>query len=77
MRFAGQRFRSPRQAMPKQRADSGYVGDFSATPSIQGLEQSMAQMPEKNVRSMALTEFPNMGESPFSAGNFSEPEFRV
>ena len=63
--------------MPKQRAESGYVGDFTANTAVQGLEQSMSQMPEKNVRSMALTEFPNMGESPFSAGNFQEPEFRV
>ena len=77
MRFAGQRFRSQRQGMPKQRAESGYVGEYNGRVSIEGLEQSMAQMPEKNARSMALTEFPNMGESPFSAGNFSEPEFRV
>ena len=63
--------------MPKQRADSGYVRDFTADTTIQGLEQSMAQMPEKNVRSMSFTEFPNMGESPFSAGNFQEPEVRV
>ena len=77
MRFAGQRFRSQRQGMPKQRADSGYVGDFKASTAVQGLEQSMAQMPEKNVRSMSLTEFPDMSQSPFSAGNFQEPEFRV
>ena len=77
MRFAGQRFRSQRQGMPKQRAESGYVGDFTANTTVQGLEQSMAQMPEKNARSMALTEFPNMGESPFSIGNFQEPEFRA
>ena len=54
MRFAGQRFRSQR-GMPKQRADSGYVGDFTANTTVQGLEQSMAQMPEKNACSMALT----------------------
>jgi len=77
MRFAGQRFRAPRQARTSGKADSGYVGDFKASTAVQGLEQSMAQMPEKSVRSMSLTEFPDMSQSPFSAGNFQEPEFRV
>ena len=77
MRFAGQRFRSQRQSMPKQRASSGYVGNFTARPTVQGLEPAMVSMPEVNAGSMAVTKWPDMGESPFSIGNFSEPEFRA
>jgi hypothetical protein len=63
--------------MPKQRAESGYVSDYNGRASVEGIEPAMSQMPEKNVRSMALTEFPDMSQSPFSAGNFSEPEFKA
>ena len=78
MRFAGQRFRSPRQGMPNQRAQSGYIKDFAAPVSIQGLEGSMNKMPDKTASSMvSVTQWPDMSKSPFSARNFQEPEFRA
>jgi len=78
MRFAGQRFRSPRQGLPNQRAQSGYINEFSAPASIQGLEGSMNKMSDKTAGSMvSVTQWPDMSKSPFSAGNYQEPEFRV
>ena len=77
MRFAGQRFRSQRHGMPKQRAQSGYVADFTATPTVQGIESPMTAMPEKNVQSMAFTAMPEMGERPFTIPEFNEPSFQA
>lgn len=77
MRFAGQRFRSQRQGMPKVRAQSGYVGEYNGRASVSGIEAAMVQMPQKNANSMALTQFPDMGQSPFSIGNFQEPQFKA
>ena len=75
MRMAGQRFRSARGDQGKFKAQSGYVGDYNGRATVPGLEPAMIGMPEKNARSMAFTEMPNMGESPFSIGNYQEPEF--
>ena len=77
MRFAGQRFRSQRQGMPKQRAQSGYVGDFTAGATVQGLESSMTAMPEKNIQSMAFTAMPEMSTQPFNIPEFNEPSFQA
>ena len=77
MRFAAQRFRSARGDQGKVRAASGYVGSFNGRSTVAGIEPAMVGMPEKNARNMAFTEMPNMGESPFSAGNFQEPPFRA
>ena len=77
MRFAGQRFRSPRQSMPNQRAESGYVADFNARPTVAGLESAMTAMPEKNVQSMAFTAMPEVGMSPFNLPEFNEPAFQA
>jgi len=77
MRFAGQRFRSPRQGMPNQRAQSGYIGDFNGAASVAGLAPSMNKMSDKTASGMvSVTQWPDMGESPFSIGNFQEPDFR-
>ena len=76
MRFAGQRFRSPRQGMPKQRAQSGSSPAFRAEYGVPGLEPAMQRMPDKNAASMAFTRMPDMSNPPFNAGNYSEPEFR-
>ena len=77
MRFAGQRFRSPRQGMPNYRAQSGAIGKYSGRTPVSGIEGAMVSMPEPNARSMSFTEMPAMGKSPVSAGNFQEPDFRA
>ena len=77
MRFAGQRFRSPRHGMPNQRAESGYVADFNAASTVSGLEPAMTAMPEKNVQSMAFTAMPEMGKSPFNLPEFNESAFQA
>ena len=77
MRFAGQRFRSPRQGMPNQRAESGYVADFTAPVSVQGTSPVMTNMRNVNAASMAFTATPEMGMSPFNLPDFNEPQFRA
>ena len=81
MRFAGQAIRSTgrqgRMGMPKFKAQSGYIGDFSAPPSIQGLAPSIAQMREINAGSFTKTGQGDMSNPPFNIGTFAEPEFRV
>ncbi len=77
MRFAGQRFRSPRQGMPNQRAESGYVADFTAPVSVQGTSPVMTNMRNVNAASMAFTAMPEMGMSPFNLPDFNEAQFRA
>ena len=77
MRFAAQRFRSPRQGMPNQRADSGYVSDFTAPVSVQGTSPVMTNMREPNAASMAFTAMPEMGKSPFVMPEWNETQFRA
>ena len=77
MRFAGQRFRSPRQGMPKQRADSGYVSDFTAPANVQGTSPVMTNMRNINAQSMAFTAMPEMGAQPFNMPEFNEAQFRA
>lgn len=73
--MAGQRFRAARGSVGKYRAPSGYQGDFNGRTSVPGIEPAMVGMPEKNAGNMSFTQMPNMGESPFSAGNYQEPPF--
>ena len=77
MRFAAQRFRSPRQGMPNQRAESGYVADFTAPVSVQGISPLMTNMRNINAASMAFTAMPEMGMSPFNLPDFNESQFRA
>ena len=76
MRFAGQRFRSQSGSIGKYRqgryeAESGR----SAYSNPTGVG-AMTQMRDINVQQMAKTSQPDMSNSPFSIGNFQEPEFR-
>ena len=77
MRFAGQRFRSQRHGMPNQKAESGYVPDFTAPVSIQGTSPVMTNMRNVNAASMAFTAMPEMGMSPFNLPDFNEAQFRA
>ena len=72
MRFAGQRFRQGKIRQSRITADDGSVGDYAYRPSVQGLEQSMAQMPEFNAGRISKT-----GEPSFQIGEFREPDFRA
>ena len=72
MRFAGQRFREGRHGMPNFREQDHALGDMSYRPQVQGLEQSMNQMPEKNASSFTKTAEPTHGKKAVI-----EPEFRA
>ena len=77
MRFAGQRFRSPRQGMPKFKAQRGQAESGRspyANPTGTG---AMTNMKEVNASSMAFTGMPDMSNPDFNVGNFNEPEFRA
>ena len=77
MRFAGQRFRAPRQGQPKVRAQRGQAeSGRSAYVNPTGVS-AMTSMPEVNVRSMAFTGMPDMSNPDFSIGNFAEPDFKA
>jgi len=71
MRFAGQRFRERKHGMPRQEAESGAINPMRYRPQVQGLEQSMAQMPEVNAARMTKTQEPE-----FNIGSFQQQEFR-
>ena len=77
MRFAGQRRWSQRQSMPKQRADSGYVSDFTSPASVQGISPVMTNMRDINAQSMAFTAMPEMSVQPFNIPDFNEAQFRA
>ena len=77
MRFAGQRFRQGRMGMPKFRAESGSIVDFSARPTVQGLAPSMNQMREINASNFSKTSEPDRSNPDFNIGQFVEPEFRA
>ena len=71
MRFAGQRFRQGKFKQPREEAESGYIGRAAYRPQIQGLEQSMAQMPQVTAQRFVKTE-----EPPFQGFNGAIGEFR-
>jgi hypothetical protein len=77
MRFAGFRIRNPKQQMPNQRAESGYVPDFTAPVSVQGTSPVMLNMRDVNAASMAFTAMPEMGKSPFVMPEWNEAQFRA
>ena len=72
MRFAGQRFRNPKQRMGRFTAQDGSVGDMEYRYRAQGLPPSMATMSEVNAAN-----FSKSGEPTFGIGAFEEPEFRA
>ena len=72
MRFAGQRFRSPKQRMGRFTADDGSFPDMSERYQAQGLPGSRAAMPEFNVASFVKT-----GEPEFRITEFAEPTFEA
>ena len=77
MRFAGQRFRSPRQGMPKFKAQRGQ-GESGRSPYVNPTGTgAMTNMKEVNASSMAFTGMPDMSNPDFNIGNFNEPEFRA
>jgi hypothetical protein len=63
--------------MPKQRADSGYVSDFTAPASVQGISPVMTNMRDINAQSMAFTAMPEMSVQPFNMPEWNEAQFRV
>jgi len=77
MRFAGQRFRSPRQGMPNQRAESGYVPDFTAPASVQGTSPVMLNMRDVNAAGMAFTSMPEFNNAPAVMPEWNEAQFRA
>ena len=76
MRFAGQAVRNAgrqgRMGMPNFRAEDGAIGDMAYRPQVQGLEQSINQMPAKVADSWTKTSEPVHGKAPVV-----EPEFRA
>ena len=78
MRFAGQRFRSPRQGMPKFKAQRGQA-ESGRSPYVNPTGISaMTQMREVNANQMAFTAMPDMSIPDFRASYKSEqPEFRA
>ena len=77
MRFAGQRFRSPRQGMPKFKAQRGQAESGRSAYVNPTGTGAMTNMKEVNASSMAFTGMPDMSNPEFNIGNFSEPEFRA
>ena len=77
MRFAGQRFRSPRQGMPKFKAQRGQAESGRSAYANPTGTGAMTNMKEVNASSMAFTGMPDMSNPDFNVGNFSEPEFRA
>ena len=77
MRFAGQRFRSPRQGMPKFKAQRGEA-ESGRSPYVNPTGTSaMTNMREINANQMAFTTMRDMSNPEFNIGNFSESEFRA
>ena len=77
MRFAGQRFRSPRQGMPKFKAQRGQAESGRSAYVNPTGTGAMTEMKEVNANQMAFTQMPDMSNPDFNIGNFSEPEFRA
>jgi hypothetical protein len=72
MRFAGQRFRNPKQRMGRFSADDGAFPDMNYRYQAQGLPGGRAAMPEWNVASFVKT-----GEPEFRITEFAEPTFEA
>ena len=77
MRFAGQRFRSPRQGQPKFKAQHGQA-ESGRSPYVNPTGTSaMTNMKEINANQMAFTGMPDMSSPDFNIGNFSESDFQA
>ena len=77
MRFAGQRFRNPRQGMPKFRAERGQAeSGRSPYPNPTGVS-AMTNMREVNANQMAFTAMPEFRADSGSIGDFVEQDFRA
>ena len=72
MRFAGQRFRNPKQGMPRFTEPSHAMGDMAYRYQSQGLPQSMSTMSEINAANFSKT-----GEPTFNIQPSVLPEFRA
>ena len=72
MRFAGARFRQSNARQSRITADDGSVGSYAYRPSVQGLEQSIAQMPDQVASRYSKTNQPS-----FQMGEVKEPDFRA
>ena len=77
MRFAGQRFRSPRQGMPKFRAQRGQAESGRSPYANPTGTSAMTNMREVNANQMAFTAMPEFSADSGSIGDFTEPEFRA
>jgi hypothetical protein len=77
MRFAGQRFRSQRQGVPKFKAQRGQAESGRSPYANPTGTSAMTNMKEVNASSMAFTGMPDMSNPDFAIGNFNEPEFRA
>ena len=77
MRFAGQRFRSQRQGMPKFRAQRGQAESGRAPYANPTGTSAMTNMREINANQMAFTAMPEFAADSGSIGDFNEPEFRA
>ena len=67
MRFAGQRFRSPRQGMPKFKAERGQAESGRAAYANPTGTGAMTNMKEINAQQMAFTAMPDMSNPQFRA----------
>ena len=76
MRFAGQRFRSPRQGMPKFKAERGDSESGRAAYANPTGTGAMTNMREINAQQMALTAMPDMSNPQFNIGNFNEAQYK-
>jgi len=72
MRFAGQRFRAPKQRSGRFVAEDGSAGRAAYRPQIQGLAPSRASMPEQTA-----SRFTKTGEPDFVIKQFVEPDFNI
>ena len=78
MRFAGQRFRSPRQGMPKFKAERGQAESGRAPYANPTGTSAMTNMREVNAQQMAFTSMPDMSNPQFRAQYKSEePTFKA
>ena len=78
MRFAGQRFRSPRQGMPKFKAERGRAESGRADYANPTGTGAMTNMREVNAQQMAFTSMPDMSNPQFRAQYKSEePTFKA
>jgi hypothetical protein len=63
--------------MPNQRAESGYVPDFTAPVSVQGTSPVMLNMRDVNAAGMAFTAMPEFNNAPAVMPEWNEAQFRA